>query len=170
MATTKIAYGSTTGFTCTLTSLGSYASREGTIVANTSTLADDYIISGTIVMGAAVSKGDLYLLLSSSDGNNASNPATGSDASIVVPGIDKLGALQPGQTVPGTNLKFMGIIPANTLAAGAAADFVMGGVAAIFNGNPPNGGIAPVIVNCTGQALAASAGTIYYTAITFTTA
>lgn len=93
MATQSYLYSSVTAFTITGTSLGSYAGREGTIVSNSTNLYIDLILSGKVTVGAAVALGNVYLLLSSSDGTNISYPATGSDAGITVP-IENLGSLQ----------------------------------------------------------------------------
>lgn len=171
MAVTKITYGSLTTVTLTLTSLGSYASREGTLVDNTTTLAMDYVLSGSVKMGAAVSTGDIHVLASSSDGTNISSPATGTDAAITIPQIDKLGSLSPGQAVPGTDLIYVGRVNCTGQAAAAVVKFDLGAVALpVFGGNLPLKW-APVFVNCTGQGLDGTAGgTVSQTAITFTTA
>lgn len=174
MATQKILYGSVTAFTITGTSLGSYAAREGTIVSNSTNAYVDMMISGSIYTGAAVPTGNVYMLLSSSDGTSISYPATGSDAGIaagVIP-IETLGSLQPGQMVPGTELIYAFTIQTRGLAAATKIPFGGIYVAQLFNGNIPIGGIAPVLVNCQGQAFDATAGhtVIDYTGLTYTIA
>lgn len=159
MATQTLLYGTLTAYTLTGASLGSFAAREGTVVSNSANLAIDIVWSGHIVLGAAVSTGDAYILASSSDGTDFSTPATGTDAAITIPGIGiaALASLQYGQKVPGTELYFVKAILATGQAAGATMKFGDIYLAACFGGNIPLGGIAPVLVNCTGQALSATA-------------
>ena len=169
MATQKNQYGSLTAFTITLASLASYAAREGTLVTNAVNLFIDMIISGFITVGAALSTGDCYLLLSASDGTNTASPATGSDAGITIPSIDLLGTLNPGDKVPGTELIFATKIRTRGIAATTKVSFEPIAVAALFGGTIPPGGIAPVIVNCQGQAFDATSGhfAINYTGLTY---
>lgn len=158
MATQKNLYGAVTAFTLTGTSLGSYAAREGTIVDNSVNLYIDMEITGKVTVGAAAALGDCYLLLSASDGTNKTYPATGADAAITIPSIDLLGTLRPGDKVPGTELIFCCAIKTRGVAAATAVPFSAGFVAQLFGGNIPIGGIAPVLVNCQGQAFDATAG------------
>lgn len=157
MANIKEALGSLTAITITLASLGSFAAREATLVDNTTNLYLDAILSGKIRMGAAASAGDVYVLLNANDTSINLTPATGSDAAITVTQIDKFGGLQMGQKVPGTELIFLGVIPAASFAAAGDVKFLFGSIAAAFGGNlPPKW--APIFVNCTGQALDSTGG------------
>lgn len=166
MATQKNLYGSTTAFMLTGTSLGSYAAREGTLVANSSNLYIDMEISGKVTVGAAEALGDCYLLLSSSDGSNISYPATGADASIVVPSIDLLGTLRPGRQGAGHRADFPAAQSRRAACrATTAVPFNAGFIAQLFGGNIPIGGVAPVLVNCQGQAFDSTAG---HTVINYT--
>lgn len=160
MANIKEALAGTTSLTITLASLASYASRQSTAVDNTTNLYLDYQVSGKITMGAGVATGDVILLLYGSDGTYTSYPAGLSDAAITVPGIDRLGGLTMGQTIPGTNLIYYQRINCLGLAASTAVSFAFTGIAnafALLGGNtPPKWGV--VVVNCTGQALDATGG------------
>jgi len=172
MATQSILYGATTAFTITLASLGSFAAREGTLVANSTNKYIDMIISGKLTVGAAAANGDCYVLLSSSDATNISYPATGADAGITLGGlaIASLATLLPGDKVPGTALRFCVKVPTAGVAATTAVPFDSFSAANIFNGQIPIGGIAPVVVNCQGQAFDATAGhfAINYTGVQYT--
>lgn len=152
------------------TSLANNAAREGTLVDNTSNLYMDAILSGFVTVGAAAATGNCYVLLSSSDATTVSYPATGSNASIVVP-VANLGALTLGQIVPGTALVFLYTIGTMGVAATTAVGFENLSVAQAFGGNlPPKW--APVLVNCQGQSFDATAGhtVINYNGVTYTTA
>lgn len=168
MASIKTALGGVTAITLGGASLGSYAAREGTLVVNTTNLYLDAMISGTLTMGAAVSLGDCYLLLSASDATNITTPATGSDAAIVVPQLDKLGSDILGQPHPGCDLIFFYRINCTGAAAAAVIKYYVPiGVASAFDGNlPPQW--APVLVNCTGQALSSSATVTNYNGVSAT--
>ena len=172
MATQTLLYGSVTAFTLTGASLAANACREGTIVANSSNLFIDMELSGSITLGAAASTGDAYILLSSSDGTTISSPASGADAGIVITGLGaflpSLETLQIGMTVPTTDLVFLMKLSCRGLAAGAVVKFNNIYVAQAFGGNIPIGGWAPVLVNCTGQALSASASLFDYTGLKYT--
>ncbi len=172
MATQKNLYSSLTAFTITLASLGSYAAREGTIVSNSTNSYIDMSFSGKITVGAAAATGNCYLLASSSDGTSIDYPATGADAGITIPSIDQLGTLQYGQLVPGTMLRMIETINTRGIAATTAVPFGPIWVAQAFNGNIPLGGIAPVIVNCQGQAFDATAGhfSVSYVGLQYTIA
>lgn len=172
MATQALLYGSVTAFTLTGASLAANACREGTIVTNSSNLYIDMALSGSITLGAAASTGDAYILLSSSDGTTISSPATGSDAGVTLPGaaIPSFDSLQIGMTVPATDLIFLMKLSCRGLAAGAVVKFNNIYVAQAFGGNIPIGGWAPVLVNCTGQALSASASLFDYTGLKYTIA
>jgi hypothetical protein len=174
MATQSYLYSSLTAFTITLVSLASYGAREGTLVANSTNLYIDLIMSGKLTVGAAAATGDCYLLLSSSDGTNISYPATGADANLTLPpvGMLSLGSLNPGDKVPGTALRFCLKIPTNGVAATTAVPFDSFSVAQIFNGQIPLGGVAPVIVNAQGQAFDATSGhfAIDYVGVKYTIA
>lgn len=169
MATATQLYGGVTAITLTGASLGSYAAREGTLVVNTTNLYLDAILSGHIVQGAAVSTGNIYILLSSSDATDISSPATGADAAITIPGIAMAGleTMLMGQIVPQTELVFLAKVACSGAAAGATTKYANLSVSQAFNlgglGLPPQW--APVIVNCTGQALSATASVTNYNGV-----
>ena len=177
MATQNLNYGSVTAFTITGTSLANFSAREGTIVTNTANKYIDMVISGKISVGAAAGTGNVFLLASSSDGTNISYPATGTDANITqasfgASGINALGQLQYGQVVPGTGLVFLATIFTAGVPATTVVPFFNIYVAQAFGGNIPIGGIAPVLVNCQGQAFDATPGhtVVNYTGLTYTIA
>ena len=174
MATQSLLYSSVTALTLTGTSLASYGGREGTIVANSTNLYVDMVLSGKISVGAAVATGNCYLLASSSDGTNISYPATGTDAAMTMPAISiaSMELLQYGQLVPGTALVFLYKIPTQGLAATTVVPIPNIYVAQAFGGNIPIGGWAPVLVNCQGQVFDATAGhtVMNYTGLKYTIA
>jgi hypothetical protein len=162
MATAKEALTVPTAITLTATSLADMAARESTLVDNTTNLYLDAIISGFIYSGAAVPTGDCYLLLSSSDGTTPSYPATGVDASIIVPRNvwTALNMLSYGDKAPGTELIFLTRL--RTRGMPAAAKFGFGNIAIsqAFSlgglGLPPFWGV--VLLNAQGQAFDGTAG------------
>ena len=171
MAVTRVTYGGVTAITLTGTSLANFAAREGTLVVNTTNLYMDAILSGYVTVGAAAATGNCYILFSSSDATTVSYPATGSNASIVLPGLDSISTLTVGQQLPGTGLVYGYTIGTKGVAATTAVGFENLSVAQCFGGNlPPQW--APVLVNCQGQAFDATAGhtVINYNGITYTTA
>lgn len=166
MANIKASLATLTAITLTGASMPAYAGREGTLVDNTTNLYLDAELSGNITMGAGVSVGDIYVLLSASDGTNISTPATGSDAAVgiaVIP-FGLLGGLQMGQRVPTTGLIFLGTIGCAGSASGALIKYFFGSVAAAFGGNLPLKW-APVLVNGTGLVLSATASVTNYTGV-----
>ena len=177
MATQSDLYSSVTAFVLTGASLADKAAREGTLVANSTNLYIDMLLSGKITTGAAISAGNCYILLSSSDATNISYPATGADAGIT-PGSLALASLEllaspyvpPFQKVPGTELVFFTKLSTAGTAAGAAFTFQNLSVAAAFNGQIPIGGWAPVLVNMSGQALSATATVFNWTGVKYTIA
>ena len=170
MATQKVAYAGVVAETLTGTSLGSNASREGTLIVNTSNDYIDAIVSGKVTVGAAAALGPVFLWFSSSDATNISYPATGSDAAITIP-IFALGGLTIGQKIPGTELVFFTALQLAGVAATTAFPFANLSIAQAFNNNiPPQWAVG--ITNCQGQAFDATAGhtVINYNGITFTIA
>jgi hypothetical protein len=159
MANIKTALGGASAITITLASLGNLAGRESTLVDNTSNLFLDAELSISITMGAAAPTGNAHALLSSTvDGTLISSPATGADAALTPAQIDMLGAMKPGDVLPGTGLIYLGKLNTLGLAAAAVLTENFPSLAAILPGGniPPKWGV--VIVNCTGQALDATAG------------
>jgi hypothetical protein len=169
MASIKAALGGVTAITLTGASMPAYASREGTLVVNTVNLYLDAILSGHIVMGAGVPTGDIFISLSSSDGTDISTPATGSDAAIAISVIPMqwMNFLQTGQKIPGTELIFLTKINCAGAASGATIKYGNISVAQAFGGNlPPQW--APVIHNCTGLVLSATASVTNYNGVSAT--
>ena len=164
-------------FTMAATALANGSIRVGTVIVNTSNLVLDLSISMTFTTGAAVSVGDGYMLLATSDGNGTpiySFPATGTDATFtaLTGGMlsEMMGTLRYGDQVPGTGLVFLQKIPANGVAAGTLVSGPPISVAQAIGGNIPYGGVAPALLNLTGQALSATATITTYTGIKYTIA
>jgi hypothetical protein len=101
-----------------------------------------------------------------------SSPAAGSDGPLALPGavLPSLDSLQLGMTVSATDLVFLMKLSCRGLAAGAVVKFNNIYVAQAFGGNIPIGGWAPVLINCTGQALSASASLFNYTGLKYSIA
>lgn len=170
MATQSTLYAGVVAETLTGTSLANNASREGTLIVNTTNDYIDSIISGFMYSGAAVPIGNMYLWASTSDATTPSYPATGSDASIVVP-IAALGGLTTGQKIPGTELIFLTALSFAGIPAATKFGFGNISLAQAFNNNlPPQYAVG--VTNCQGQALDATAGhtVINYNGIKFTIA
>jgi hypothetical protein len=169
MASIKAALGGVTAITLTGASMPAFASREGTLVDNRTNLYLDALISGHIVMGAGVSIGDIFASLSSSDATDVSTPATGSDAAIAISVIPMqyMGVLQTGQYVPLTQLKFLTILPCAGSASGATIKYGQISVAQAFGGNLA-AEWAPVLHNCTGLVLSATASVTNYNGVSAT--
>jgi len=168
MATASQLYGTLTAITLTGASLGNLSAQQSASVSNTTNKFLDAILSGTVTT-AAVSTGNLYLLLSSYDGSSAwSSPATGSNAAITLPGIAwaSMELLQPGQIVPGTGLVLAFKISAIGAAA-AAFSYQNLSISSLFGlnglGLPSNWGV--VLVNASGAALSATASVTNYTGV-----
>lgn len=101
MADLKIKYGTSTGITITLASLGSSATaaRESTAIDNTSDLYDDAMVYVACKLQAGSPANDkaIYVFAyGSEDGTNYTDNATGSDAAVTM-------------RVP-TNLRLIGVI------------------------------------------------------------
>lgn len=156
MAAIKEALSGTTVVTCTIAAaITNYAARESTQVVNTggSQLYLDANLIVKIQNGGTAATGDSWILLSGGDGTNFTTPATGTDAAIVVPQIDKLGGEQTGQIHAGTNLIVLGKMNMTGLAITTSATAMYGSIAQAFGGNLlPQWG--PVVVNATGNAYA----------------
>jgi hypothetical protein len=120
-----------------------------------------------IQMSALVT-GDIWVTLSSSlDNTNMSNPATGTDSTLVVPQLDKIGGEVMGQQHAGTDLIVLGKITCPpTLATTGTVIANFGSVAQAFGGNlTPYW--APVFSNCGTTTLGTTAGNhvIWYDAV-----
>lgn len=161
MTTDKIAYGSDTAITCTLTSLASSASagRGSTAVSNATNLYDDVILTIQVTTGSSTLANDLacYVYLY---GAGASSIYGGSGAEAE--GTDIAVTLDSP-----TNL--LGPFVLSCPASSVAYRLVVGSVASVF------GGVMPyswgfVLQNYTGQALAASGNAASYTGVTYTNA
>jgi len=152
MAAIKEALSGTTVVTCTIAAaITNYAARESTQVNNTSNLYLDANLIVKIQNGGTAATGDSWILLSGGDGTNFTTPATGTDAAIVVPQIDKLGGEQTGQVHAGTNLIVLGKMNMTGLAITTSATAMFGSIAQAFGGNLlPLWG--PVVVNASGNA------------------
>jgi len=153
LATIKESLAGTATLTCTLAlAVANYTSRESTVAVNTVNLYLDANLMVKIQMGGTAATGDSWILLSSSvDGSLFSTPATGADAAITIPQIDKLGGEQTGQFHAGTNLVVLGKMNMNGTATTATATCNFGSIAQAFGGNlMPQWGA--VVVNATGTA------------------
>lgn len=159
MANIKAALGGTTAITCVLTSVGSYASREATVVNNTVNLYTDAQVMVKIQM-SAIPNGDIWATFDSSlDNTNFAYPATGADAAITIPQMDKFAGEVQGQQHAGTDLLLIGKVtcPSSLTATGTVVAN-LGSMAQVYSGGnqlPP--WWAPVFSNCTGSALGATA-------------
>jgi len=98
----------------------------------------------------ATPQGDIWVTLDTALLTNYAYPATGADAAITIPQIDKFGGEVMGQQHAGTDLILLGKItcPASITTTGSVvANF--GSVAAALGGNlTPKWG--PVVTNATG--------------------
>lgn len=156
MANIKQALGGTTAITCSLVNLASYTSRESTVVNNTSNLWLDAALMVKIQFAAAPA-GDIWVTLDSSlDNSTFAYPATGADAAITVPQIDKFGGEVQGQQHAGTDLIVLGTVRcASSITTTGTVSAFFGSIAAAFGGNlMPYWG--PVFTNATGSAFGAT--------------
>lgn len=158
--TDKIAYGTSTGLTCTLASLASSATvgRQCTIVDNTSNLYDDALVTIGVKTSASALANDktVYVYVSGSeDGTNYD----ADDAAV--------GATDAAYTInSASNLKGPVAISAPSTSKTYFKTF---SIAQFFGGVMPRKWTL-VIVNYTGQALDSTEGnhTKSYTGITYT--
>jgi len=163
MATTNIAYGTSTSITCTLASLASSstAGRGCAAVDNTSNLYDDAMLTIAVKTSASALANDkacYVYIFGSEDGtvyNASSAESVGTNAAVTL-------------AAP-TNLK--GPYVLSCPASSTTYRLVVGSIAAVF------GGVMPrkwgfVLQNYTGQNLDATEGNHQktYTGITYTTA
>lgn len=159
MANIKAALGGTTVITCVLTSVGSYASRESTVVDNTTNLYTDAQVLCQIQM-SAIPNGDIWVTLDSGVTGTFAYPATGADAAITIPQMDKFAGEVQGQQHAGTDLLVVGKITCpSSLTATGTVIANLGSMAQVYSGGnqlPPKWG--PVFSNCTGSALGATVG------------
>jgi|SRR6185369_6557802 len=157
MANIKVAYGTSTGITCTLASLASASARECTAIDNTSNLYVDALVyvACKLQTGSPSSDKAIYVYAyGSEDGTNYTDNATGSDAAITL--------RSP------TNLKLLGVINCPDSGALTYKSGPMS-VAAAFGGLlPRKWGI--VVRNVTGITLSATEGdhTKTYTGVYYT--
>src|SRR6185437_3489147 len=153
MATIKESFAATAVLTSTIDiNMTNYTSRETTAASNATNLYLDANLLVRIQMGGTSATGDSWVLLSSSvDGTNFSNPATGTNAAVTVPQIDKLGGEQTGQSHAGTNLTVLGKINMAGLTTTQTATANFGSIAQAFGGNL-HVSWGAVIVNATGTA------------------
>jgi hypothetical protein len=91
-----LGYVATTNFAITLTSLAALGARESAVIDNSTNKYDDYMINLKIAVMAvtggtlADSMGCNLYLSGSADGTNFSEPATGTDAAIIVSSTSQL--------------------------------------------------------------------------------
>lgn len=159
MATQNVVYGTRAALAITLTSLANGAYRESTEVDNSSTLADDVVIAGTITAGTTPTLGNtISIYVSGSDGTTARpGNLTGTDSTITPAGEQ-------------TQFVLAAVIPVDAT-TGHVYEFYIGSLAALF------GGIVPkkwslIVLNSSAVALNAAGNTnqIFQTPITFTVA
>ena len=172
MANIKAALGGTTTITCVLTSVANYASRESTVVNNTSNLYTDAQVMVKIQM-SAIPVSDIWVTLDTSlDNTNFAVPATGADAAITVPGMDKFAGEVQGQQHWNTDLLMVGKVSCpSSLTATGTTIANLGSMAQVYSGGnslPPFWG--PVFSNCSGAALGSTVGNhvIWYDGTYFT--
>lgn len=159
MANIKQALGGTAAITISLVNLAAYASRESTVVDNTSNLYLDAAVMFSIQFAAAPS-GSIWTTLNTALLTTYAFPATGTDAAITIPDIGAFGGEVMGQQHSNTDLIVFGKIncpQAVTTTGTVTANF--GSVAAALGGNlTPKWG--PVVTNGTGQAFGATTANI----------
>ena len=162
MTTLNIVYGSWTSITCTTTSLATsstlLAGRQSAVVDNTTTLADDYLIGGTVASGSGTLTANTSIeiwLSGLADGTSYTAGLGGGDAAATLTsnGVKYLMPLAASITQVGTSTVTYNVGPIS--------------VANCF------GGVCPSkfcfwIVHNTGQNLGATA--IKYAAVTYTNA
>ena len=152
MAVLKITYDSAAAITCTLTSLADAASRESSVIPNTSDLFDDVIVR-VKTKGQAGGTDRVYVWVYAAVGDTIyTDGATGSDAAFTTANI--------------LNCVGLGSIRMNG-ANGVVAIFT--GIADLFGGRmPEKWGL--IFENQSGAALSATAGDhdIDYQGITYT--
>lgn len=141
----------------TLTSLANGAYRESTEIDNSSTLAMDEIVHGTITAGTTPTVGNtISVYVSGSDGTT-SRPGnlTGTDSTITPAGEQ-------------TQFVLAAVIPVDAT-TGHVYDFFIGSVAALFGGLMPKKW-SLVVLNSSAVALnaAGNTGAIFHTPVTYT--
>src|SRR5208282_404416 len=158
-----------------MTSLVSLASSvtvggESNTVDNTSTLADDYMLTAVIKTGASIHRGMLHFFIVPQDGTNVGSPATGSDAALTILnapiGVD---SMRPGDPLPGSSFKYLGSADLRGLATGTAYNFLFRGIGSLLGGSL-TAKYSVFVLNMSGATLASSGSSISQTAITYTTA
>lgn len=157
----KPSYGTTTAITITLNSLANNSGRQATLVDNSTTLADDYIIDGSFktASGTLGTNPALNIFISASfDGTNyggayGTNTLGGGDAAFTVP----------------SNTSDLGLLRVVPILNSAETEYFNGAsVASLFNGICPKKFVV-IVQNVTGLSLDSSAGgTINYTPIQWT--
>jgi hypothetical protein len=148
MADRKLAYGSATSITITLTSLGSAGYRESTAVDNTSNLYLDAFVGGITQIGAVTADGQIEIYAYGSwDGTSYTAGVTGSDATITwgtTGGVDGYNDLIP-----------LGTAAVDTSDDNDDVEWGPFSIATAFGGRlPPKWGI--VVKNSTGTAFHAT--------------
>ena len=154
MATTKLAYATSTSITITFNSLADGSARESTAVDNSSNLYLDALVRVSVAVGTVANeKRVLVYAYGSEDGSTYPDPLTGSDAaaSLENPTVVTLACVIP--------------TPSNSKTYESDAF----SIARLY------GGIVPrkwglVVVNRSGAALSGSGNTASFTGVTLTTA
>lgn len=152
----KYAAASATAITITLNSLASGAAREGTAVDNSSALLLDALVQVTVTTPALTPAADKAVYVYAYGALEATSPEYPSDDNGIT-GVDA--AYTPNDP---TNLKLIGVIPVLTASKTYRSEPLS--VAAAFGGIlPVKWGI--VVLNKSGQALAASGNSAKYMGI-----
>lgn len=168
MATANVAYATSAGITCTVTSLADGGYRESAAVDNGTNLYMDALVSGSIQVGAVAADGTISIFAYGSvDGGTVySGGLAGTDETIT------WGTTPSTSSVEGfNNLKLLGVVSVDTTDDNNDIEFGPFSVAAAFGGVlPKSWGI--VVLNETGVALHATGtnNTFDYTGITYTSA
>ena len=154
MATTKLAYATSTSITISFNSKGDGTGRESTAIDNSSNLYLDAIVRVSVAVGTVANeKRVLVYAYGSEDGSVYPDTVTGSDADIT---LENPSVLTLACAIP---------VPSNSKTYESDAF----SIARLYGGvMPRKWGI--VVVNRSGAALSGSGNTASFTGVTLTTA
>lgn len=150
-------YGTRAVLTCTLASLANGAYREATEIDNSSDMADDGVLAGTITTGTTPVAGNtISIFVSGSDGTTARpGNLTGADA-VVTPAGEQ------------TQWELARVIPVDAT-NNHTYEWYVGGLAALFGGVMPKK-MSVIFLNSSNVALNATGGnhSVAFTPIKYT--